>query len=79
MQNKIVISGIGIISALGIGVDATLRSLKNKFSPIAPVKYLKTKRNDILVGEVPFTNSELLGKASLPESYLITRSALLRL
>lgn len=79
MQNKIVISGIGIISALGIGVDATLRSLKNKFSPIAPVKYLKTTRNDILVGEVPFTNSELLGKASLPESYLITRSALLGL
>ena len=71
------ITGLGIISAIGLTVAENLFSLENSRSGIAPVKYLNSKK-DFLVGEVKRSNAELadhLGIKSLP----ISRTSLLGL
>jgi len=51
------ITGIGIVSAIGLSVAENLDSLVNGKSGIGPVKYLEVDR-DYLVGEVKCSNEE---------------------
>ncbi|MBE9464076.1 beta-ketoacyl-[acyl-carrier-protein] synthase family protein [Dyadobacter subterraneus] len=71
------ITGIGIVSAIGLNVAENLFSLENGKSGISPIQYLAQK-GDYLVGEVKCSNDELvnrLGVTSLP----ISRTSLLGL
>ncbi|SEI71897.1 3-oxoacyl-[acyl-carrier-protein] synthase-1 [Dyadobacter koreensis] len=71
------ITGLGLISAIGLTVAENLYSLENGKSGIAPVKYLDSER-DFLVGEVKCSNAELsdhLGIKAQP----ISRTSLLGL
>ena len=56
---KIYVTGMGIVSALGIGVDATLTALRESRSGIGTVKYLDTVHRDLPAGEVPASDAEL--------------------
>lgn len=58
-KRRVLITGAGIISALGAGVSATLRALKEGRSGVAPVSYLDTEHRELPVGEVKATNAEL--------------------
>ncbi|TDE10281.1 beta-ketoacyl-[acyl-carrier-protein] synthase family protein [Dyadobacter psychrotolerans] len=53
------ITGIGVVSAIGLSVKENLLSLKTGKSGIGPVQYLDEKRG-LLVGEVKASNQELL-------------------
>ena len=52
------ITGIGVVSAIGLTVEENLHSLIQTRSGIGPIKFLQEER-DFLVGEVKISNAEL--------------------
>ena len=77
MSSGIAITGMGIISALGIGLDKTYTSLLEKRCPIASPKYLKTVHTNLPCGEVEYSNSQLVELIGEDKEKLFPRSALL--
>ena len=78
MSNRILITGIGIISGIGNNVEETLTALTAVKSGITSIKYLETiYKNQIPVSEVKLSNIELFQLLGLPENTLYTRSALI--
>ena len=73
----ICITGIGIVSALGIGVDANRSTLRDLRSGIAPVRFLDTVHRDLPVGEVPASDNELRSLLGLPDDWAANRTVLL--
>lgn len=76
-NDKIVITGMGIVSSLGAGKAITLEKLKKGDRAIGPIKYLRTKHTDIPVGEVPYSDQELKTLIGFPTEEKITRTSLL--
>ena len=75
-MDSIVITGAGIVSAIGIGKAETLDSLREQRSGIAPLRYLKTAHTEFPVGEVKLSDDEMkqrLGITAEPT----TRTALM--
>ena len=62
----VVITGYGIVSAIGVGKAETLDALRNHRSGIAPVQYLDTVHRDMLVGEVKLSFDELMARVGVP-------------
>ncbi|WP_221393095.1 beta-ketoacyl synthase [Dyadobacter sp. NIV53] len=71
------ITGIGIISAIGLTVEENLLSLKESRTGIAPVKYLDEKRG-FLAGEVKISNQDLITRLGV-QNPNISRTSLLGL
>ena len=71
------VTGAGIISALGTGKQATLEALKNKQSGLAPVRYLTTSHVNFPVGEVKYSNQEMMEMLHFQPDDAAVRSALL--
>ena len=71
------ITGMGIVSAIGLSVEENLLSLKETRSGIAPMKFL-AERNDLLTGEVKLSNEDLIIRHHLKSSN-ISRTSLLGL
>ncbi len=60
MDNKILVTGIGVISAIGNSVSENLSSLRSAKSGIGPIRYLETvHKNDFMVGELQLSNDDL--------------------
>lgn len=76
-MNKILVTGMGIISAIGVGKAATVQSLLDGKSGIGSIKYLKTKHIELPVGEVQCDDEELKAIAGYTSSKPITRTSLL--
>lgn len=73
----IVVTGAGIISAIGVGKDETFLSLAHRRSGIRALKYLETKHRDLPVGEVQLSDDEMKAKLGCGDDKFITRTALL--
>lgn len=71
------ITGSGIVSALGVGREATLQSLLATRSGIGPVRYLDTELREFPVGEVPLSDAEMETHLQVPVGAPTTRAALL--
>ena len=76
-MSRIVVTGLGIISALGMGADDTYARLLEGRSGIGKMKYLKSKHTDLPVGEVPFSDEELRETLFIRKDASITRTSLL--
>lgn len=76
-MSNIVVTGLGIISALGMGADDTYARLLEGRSGIGKMKYLKSKHTDLPVGEVPFSDEELRENLFIRKDASITRTSLL--
>lgn len=74
---KIVITGIGAVSAIGLNCPQTLQALLDEKSGIRPMRILGSNHTELPVGEVPFTDAEL--KSMLGISRPMPRTALLGL
>lgn len=74
---KICVTGIGIISALGRGREATYASLLSEKSNIAPLRHFKTIHSDLLSAEVRETNEELIALMGGDIKEPTTRTSLL--
>lgn len=78
MGNKVAITGFGIISAIGNGIDENLQSLKSNKHGISRSDNIETTLKDkILVGEVKLSNEELADKLHLNFRNSFSRSSLL--
>lgn len=64
--NRPVITGYGIVSAIGVGKEQTLDALREHRSGIAPVQYLDTVHRDMLVGEVKLSFDQLQALVGVP-------------
>ena len=67
MTDKVVVTGVGVVSAIGIGKAETLQSLLNAKTGIGQVRYLHTEHNDMPVGEVKLSNEELMARVEVAE------------
>lgn len=75
MIPKIVITGAGVVSALGCGKEANLAALRQCRCGISAVRYLDTKLRDCPVGEVPVSDGEISRLLSIDKT--LPRTALI--
>lgn len=59
MDGRVFVTGAGIISALGVGVDATLQALLRGESGIGRITHIRTQLDDFPVGEVRLSNADM--------------------
>ena len=76
-MEPIFITGTGVVSAIGVGKEETLASLRAGKTGIGKMKYLSSIHSDLPVGEVPLSNEEMVQKLGIAESLFHTRSALM--
>ena len=80
MPRRVVVTGIGMISAIGKNIDETLESLKNKRSGIGQISILNTTYKGLIpAGEIKLTNEELSEMAGPGAPKISTRTTLLGL
>ncbi|MDX1782977.1 MAG: beta-ketoacyl-[acyl-carrier-protein] synthase family protein [Aequorivita vladivostokensis] len=78
MGKGIAITGMGIISAIGNNVAENYDALINERKGITRVDNIETiQRDEIMVGEVKFTNDELIAQLNLPPENNYSRTAML--
>lgn len=76
-MEPIFITGTGVVSAIGVGKEETLASLRAGKTGIGKMKYLSSIHSDLPVGEVPLSNEEMVQKLGIANSLFHTRSALM--
>lgn len=76
MVKDIVITGEGIVSAIGNDKEAVLRSLKEKRSGIGEIRYLCSEHHELPVGEVKVSNDEMKASLGIGDPY-ISRTTLM--
>lgn len=69
MKPELVITGAGVVSAIGVGKDANLECLLHARSGVAPIRYLGTELKDFPVGEVKLSNEELSALCGAPAEW----------
>ena len=79
MGDAIVVTGMGIVTGIGVGVESTLDALLHCRSGVGAVRYLSTAHTDIPVCEVPMTEGEMRQRMDIPADVVTTRTPLLSL
>ncbi|MGX5817792.1 beta-ketoacyl-[acyl-carrier-protein] synthase family protein [Chitinophaga lutea] len=80
MAERVFITGVGMISAIGENVAENLRSLRLQRSGLGYTQYIDTRHRDVLpVAEVKHSTEELAAMADLPDVEGYTRTTLLGL
>lgn len=60
MADKVLVTGAGILSALGVGVEETLQTLLKGETAIGRLSHIQTEHTGYPVGEVTLSNAEML-------------------
>jgi 3-oxoacyl-[acyl-carrier-protein] synthase II len=76
-RHDIVITGAGIVSSIGIGVDAVAASLSAKRSGIGAMRYLSARHNELPVGEVKMSNDEMKSQLGISRDDTVSRTTLM--
>ncbi len=76
MSGRIVITGAGIVSAIGVGKDETLRSLLTRRSGVGRLRHLQTAHSDLPCGEVDMSDEGLKGLLGIPAYREVPRTTL---
>ena len=77
MDKNIVITGEGIISAIGNDKAAVLQSLLDGRSGIVEMKHLHSSHHELPVGEVQLSNDEMKAMLALPVEEQTSRTSLM--
>lgn len=77
MSERVVITGAGIVSAIGNNQQQCLESLKAGISGIGKVRYLDTVHHEFPVGEVKMSNRELCATLGIDDGEVHSRTSLL--
>ena len=77
MNEPILITGMGIVSAIGLDCAETLQSLRAGKTGIGALRYLKTDHHEFPVGEVQLSTDEMAKRLDIPDEQPRTRSALM--
>ena len=76
-MKPILITGTGVVSAIGLGKAETLEALLNGRSGVGPLQYLKTGHKEFPVGEVKLTDAEMRSRLGIADDAITTRTALM--
>ena len=76
-MKPILVTGMGVVSAIGLGKAQTLESLLTNRSGVGQLRYLKTEHNEFPVGEVKLTDAEMRERLGIPQDAVTTRTALM--
>ncbi len=76
MNNNIVITGEGIICAIGQNKPSVLDSLQHKHSGIGTMQFLRSCHKELPVGEVPLSNDDMRNQLGVKDT-LINRTTLM--
>ena len=77
MTNRILITGCGVVSAIGRDKAETLDALLNNRSGVGPLVYLKTEHKEFPVGEVKMNDNEMRKHLNISDNAITTRTALM--
>lgn len=77
MSTPVLITGSGIVSAIGIGKQETLHSLRKGHSGIGPIRHLQTMHKDLPTGEVRLTNTQMHQMLDIPLDRVTSRTTLM--
>ena len=77
MGKNIVITGEGIVSAIGSDKDSVLNSLRRNKTGIGEMKYLKSSHHELPVGEVKLSNEEMKAMLGFGASEMISRTTMM--
>ena len=77
MSTPVLITGSGIISAIGIGKQETLQSLRKGHSGIGPISHLQTIHKDLPTGEVCLSNAQMHEMLGIPLDRITSRTTLM--
>lgn len=77
MKTRVAITGMGIVSAIGKNAEENFVALKNGKTGLSTSEILKTRHNNLPVGEIKTSNSDLKTELVIPENKVFTRAALL--
>ncbi len=76
-NSPVVITGEGILCAIGLDKDSVLASLRGKRSGIGGMRFLHSVHHELPVGEVPLSNEEMAVRLQLEEASYVNRSTLM--
>lgn len=77
MTNPILITGCGVVSAIGNNKAETLDALLNNRSGVGPLVYLRTEHKEFPVGEVKMSDDEMRKRLNISDNNITTRTALM--
>lgn len=77
MTNPILITGCGVVSAIGNNKAETLDALLNNRSGVGPLVYLRTEHKEFPVGEVKMSDEEMRKRLNISDNNITTRTALM--
>ncbi len=77
MTKPILITGTGVVSAIGLDKNETLDALLNNRSGVGPLVYLKTDHKEFPVGEVKLSDAEMRKRLNINDNAITTRTALM--
>jgi 3-oxoacyl-[acyl-carrier-protein] synthase II len=77
MSKQVLVTGLGIVSGIGITVEETLASLFNGRSGIRPIKYLQTNHKEFPCSEIQLSDEQMRNMLSIPLNIPITRTSLM--
>ena len=77
MKEHIVITGEGIVCAIGMDKPSVLASLKAKRSGIGTMRYLNSIHRELPVGEVPMSNDDMRIQLGLKDASYVNRTTLM--
>ena len=76
-MNNIVITGEGIVSAIGLDKAAVLTSLREQRSGVGEMRFLRSVHHELPVGEVKLSNEEMKALLEIDLSQTVSRTALM--
>ena len=76
-MEPILITGTGVVSAIGLNKAETLEALLGGKSGVGQLRYLKTEHKEFPVGEVKLTDAEMQERLGIPQDAVTTRTALM--
>jgi len=77
-MSKVVVTGMGVVSAIGIGVPANLQRLRAAQSGIRLPEHVGTRYAEhMMMGEVEASDADLFAQLNLADTHGITRTELL--
>ncbi len=74
---KRVITGAGVVSAIGLDKASTVASLQAQKSGIGPLKHLQTLHSDLPCGEVDLSDDEMKARLGIDAAKVLPRTSLL--
>lgn len=77
MSNRICVTGLGIVSAIGKNCEKSIHSLLNERTGIAQVRHLSTVHKEFPMGEFAYGDAEIKRFLKIDEHKIIGRTTLL--